>query len=80
MIDTIRAWKDEDYRLSLSKAELAMLPENPAGVTELTEDQMGSLEGGTFLPINFSVTIVLCTEYGSCFSNVTVCPVLTPIR
>jgi len=28
----IRAWKDPDYRKSLSPEELAVLPENPAGV------------------------------------------------
>jgi len=28
---TIRAWKDEDFRLSLSEAERASLPQNPAG-------------------------------------------------
>ena len=29
----IRAWKDESYRSSLSEAELAALPANPAGVS-----------------------------------------------
>lgn len=28
----IRAWKDESYRSSLSEAERAALPPNPAGV------------------------------------------------
>jgi mersacidin/lichenicidin family type 2 lantibiotic len=47
-IDVVRAWKDEDYRLSLSSAEQAMLPDSPVGnVTELTDSQMESLAGGS---------------------------------
>lgn len=30
-LDVIRAWKDEEYRAGLSKEQLALLPENPAG-------------------------------------------------
>ena len=33
---TIRAWKDEEYRLSLTDAERALLPQNPVGAIELT--------------------------------------------
>ena len=33
----IRAWKDEDYRLSLSEAERAVLPGHPAGLVELPD-------------------------------------------
>ncbi len=33
-IDIIRAWKDEDYRSSLSEEERNQLPENPAGQLE----------------------------------------------
>jgi mersacidin/lichenicidin family type 2 lantibiotic len=40
----IRAWKDEDFRLSLSESELALLPHHPAGSVELT-DQMGGVAG-----------------------------------
>ena len=29
--DVIRAWKDEEYRASLSEDELAVTPPNPAG-------------------------------------------------
>ena len=34
--NTIRAWKDEAYRLSLSSEEQALLPESPVGTSELT--------------------------------------------
>ncbi len=43
----IRAWKDEDYRLSLSEAERALLPENPAGLIELSGAEMDGISGGS---------------------------------
>jgi len=42
----IRAWKDEDYRLSLSEAERALLPEHPAGLIELSGAEMDGVNGG----------------------------------
>ena len=42
----IRAWKDEEYRRSLSEAERALLPGHPAGLVELTEADMSRTEGG----------------------------------
>ena len=68
----IRAWKDEDYRLSLTSEERGLLPENPAGIIELSEDELGSANGGTdegtgivlptTIPISLGVTAAL-----SCF-------------
>jgi mersacidin/lichenicidin family type 2 lantibiotic len=40
----VHAWKDESYRSSLSEAEKAALPANPAGVIEFSaakSDQAG---------------------------------------
>ncbi|MGK7953903.1 MAG: mersacidin/lichenicidin family type 2 lantibiotic [Crocosphaera sp.] len=45
-IDIIRAWKDEEYRNSLSDSEKAQLPENPAGAIELDDEDMSSMSGG----------------------------------
>lgn len=42
----IRAWKDDDYRLSLSETERALLPANPAGLVELTDDELAQVAGG----------------------------------
>ena len=42
----IRAWKDPEYRLSLSEEEQALLPENPAGAIELTDDDLEMAVGG----------------------------------
>jgi mersacidin/lichenicidin family type 2 lantibiotic len=48
-IDIIRAWKDLDYRNSLSEAELAQLPENPAGPVELSDTDLSEVVGGTLM-------------------------------
>ena len=45
----IRAWKDEEYRLSLSEAERAALPANPAGLTGLTDAEMADVDGGRLI-------------------------------
>ena len=45
-MDIIRAWKDEEYRNSLSEAERAALPANPAGLIALTDEDLGAVAGG----------------------------------
>ena len=45
-IDINRFWKDEDYRQSLSEAELSQLPSNPAGMIELPDEDMESIVAG----------------------------------
>ncbi len=42
----IRAWKDEEFRNSLSAEERALLPENPVGVVELSDDEIADVSGG----------------------------------
>ena len=44
--DLVRAWKDEEYRLSLSEAERALLPESPVGSLELTDAELDQVAGG----------------------------------
>ena len=38
--DIIRAWKDAEFRSSLSEAERAMLPSHPAGSIELADPEL----------------------------------------
>lgn len=45
-IDTIRAWKDRSYHTSLSLAEQALLPENPVGSVELSDEELKAVSGG----------------------------------
>ncbi len=49
-IDIIRAWKDVEYRLSLTEKERALLPEHPAGLIELNNDEMKAVLGGIPTP------------------------------
>ncbi|HEY2837599.1 MAG TPA: mersacidin/lichenicidin family type 2 lantibiotic [Pirellulales bacterium] len=44
-VDIIRAWKDASYRNSLSAAQKAGLPANPAGMVELTEIEASTING-----------------------------------
>jgi len=77
-LDVIRAWKDKEYRNSLSQDEQALLPENPAGRIELDSTELEEVNGGT-TPIISAVTAVtgaltavsyaVCASYlggGSC--------------
>jgi mersacidin/lichenicidin family type 2 lantibiotic len=45
-VDIARAWKEGEYRRSLSDQALAQLPENPAGIVKLTDAELGAVEGG----------------------------------
>jgi mersacidin/lichenicidin family type 2 lantibiotic len=49
-IDVVRAWKDEEYRSSLTEAQRAQLPENPAGMIDLTDEAINEVVGGLTLP------------------------------
>ncbi|MDA8018370.1 MAG: mersacidin/lichenicidin family type 2 lantibiotic [Thermoanaerobaculia bacterium] len=42
----IRAWRDSEFRAELSEEERALLPENPAGLIELTDEAMEDVVGG----------------------------------
>jgi mersacidin/lichenicidin family type 2 lantibiotic len=45
-VDIARAWKDPEYRKSLTPEELASLPPNPAGNPELTDQELDQVDGG----------------------------------
>jgi mersacidin/lichenicidin family type 2 lantibiotic len=45
-LNIIRAWKDETYRRGLGAAQRALLPDNPAGLIELTDADLGAILGG----------------------------------
>lgn len=47
-LDIVRAWKDEDYRNSLTDAQRSQLPENPAGVIDMTDKEMEAINGASF--------------------------------
>jgi mersacidin/lichenicidin family type 2 lantibiotic len=57
-LDIVRAWKDEEYFSGLSESERSRLPEDPAGMTELTDGDLGFAQGGTVTLFTF--TILFC--------------------
>jgi len=63
-LDIVRAWKDEEYFNRLSASERLLLPENPAGVVELTDQDLQQAEGGTTISLTFG-----------CFSLFTYCTI-----
>ena len=65
--DIVRAWKDADFRASLELDDLDHLPENPAGVVELSDQDLYSVAGGTSLPCMITViTYLVCTVATTC--------------
>ena len=64
-LDIIRAWKDEEYRLSLSDELQALLPEHPAGLIELEDADLGAAAGG--LPPD---TAHVCLDTQYCTGNI----------
>jgi mersacidin/lichenicidin family type 2 lantibiotic len=67
-IDIVRAWKDEEYRNSLTQEQLASLPTNPAGNAEatsdaLSEEELEEVAGGMARP----------TTWQSCYIKGGVC-------
>ncbi|HEU4391193.1 MAG TPA: mersacidin/lichenicidin family type 2 lantibiotic [Blastocatellia bacterium] len=41
----IRAWKDEKFRLRLSDADRSLVPEHPAGLIEIPEEELNEVVG-----------------------------------
>jgi len=47
--DVVRAWKDDEYLSSMSAEDRQNLPENPAGLVELSDAELGEANGGTII-------------------------------
>jgi mersacidin/lichenicidin family type 2 lantibiotic len=65
----IRTWKDEEYRLSLSDVERAMLPPHPAGLIDLADAELDSVAGGAIV----QGTGTICQKQ-SCIGCTPYCP------
>ena len=60
-LDIMRAWKDEEYRLSLTEAQRAELPAHPAGLIEREDAELEVAAGGAG-----NATEVGCTGMTHC--------------
>ncbi|MER8006579.1 mersacidin/lichenicidin family type 2 lantibiotic [Streptomyces sp. NPDC094149] len=61
----VRAWEDPEYRNTLSAGELADLPDNPAGVIELTDAELGKVLGGAQSGSSVGCNTKTCTRGNS---------------
>lgn len=61
-IDVARAWRDEEYYLSLSDEERASLGAHPSGLIELEQADLRSVSGGVL------------TRLDTCSAICTPCP------
>jgi mersacidin/lichenicidin family type 2 lantibiotic len=56
----IRAWKDPEYRASLSAAELRAIPAHPAGLVEMSDGELMEVSGGTtLLCVTIAVSVIV---------------------
>ncbi len=58
--EIIRAWKDVEYRESLGEAERAQLGENPAGLMQLTDDDLHAIQGGIGTTVSILISVRFC--------------------
>jgi mersacidin/lichenicidin family type 2 lantibiotic len=56
----VSSWKNEDYRLSLRSDQQALLPRNPAGLIELTDEELLGIDGASASVIVATVIITSC--------------------
>lgn len=66
-MDTIKAWKDPEYRRSLGSGAL---PQHPSGVVALDDGSLDDVVGGTTWPCatiaaSIAITIAFCSPNGT---------------
>ncbi|MDN0200005.1 mersacidin/lichenicidin family type 2 lantibiotic [Streptomyces sp. S.PNR 29] len=60
-MDAVKAWKDPDYRATLSVADRAAFPSNPAGIVPMSRTQLSGVAGGTtWWCFGITVSIAAC--------------------
>lgn len=61
-VDIVRAWKDEEYRLSLPLEVRETIPPSPVGPFELSDQEMTAVVGGDTFDINCSTIGFWCSQ------------------
>lgn len=77
----VKAWRDDDYRLTLSDAEMAVMPQLPVGVAELSDVDLEVVSGADSeslrskgcCPTSTGYTCGKCSWTAICKSVTTVC-------
>ncbi len=65
-VDVARAWKDPEYRKTLSADQLAGLPPNPAGSASLSDADLEKVSGGSSTA---GATGTFCTVESCCLAK-----------
>ncbi len=63
----VKAWKNAEFRESLSAEELSLLPGHPCGLVDLQDEDLAEIAGGTHLSCN-TCNSCDCTHVGSCYT------------
>ena len=63
--DFARAWKDPEYRESLTAVDLAGLPANPAGPSDLADHDLALVSGGAEADTQDFLTLGCCSGFTS---------------
>jgi mersacidin/lichenicidin family type 2 lantibiotic len=72
-IDITRAWKDPEYRKSLTPEERASIPENPVGPVPMSEEDLKAVVGG-IKTVTLGGPTRCGTAYPECCYNSTIGP------
>lgn len=71
-LDVIRAWKDEEYFNKLSESERSLLPANPVGLVELTDQDLVQVDGGTTMSLTLGCnSLAFCPYTLGCTFTIT---------
>ena len=60
-IDIARAWRDEDYFLSLTDEERASLGSHPSGAAVLQDEALASITGGCCTAVSIDMCTYICS-------------------
>lgn len=72
-LEIIRAWKDDEYVSNLSQDEKKLLPQNPAGLVELPDDELRVAVGAKDF-IGSCYSCLTCNTVGCDMTAITVSP------
>jgi mersacidin/lichenicidin family type 2 lantibiotic len=66
-MNSIKVWKDPEYRRSLSAEELTQVADNPVGLVELSDDELNGVAGGTtgWWCATVALTVTVCSPTGT---------------
>ena len=58
--EIVKAWKNAEYRETLSASEQEMLPDHPCGVVDLNDDDLTAVAGGLQKNTTFLTPSCIC--------------------